>query len=143
MSISEKEIIERRLFSDTSRYNDIMNRHWHRPTNRPPLTPQDRAGQFAPFAALTGFGKLINQTAKIYAKKDYLPAKRQRGIKNQLQRLSQNHHQASFNYFDDESGYYMDFKDAITVVKPERGRVFFQHHLSIPIANIRKIAENE
>lgn len=142
MSISEKEIIERRLFSDTSKYNDIMNKYWKRPANRPAMTPQERAGQFAPFAALTGFGKLINDTANTYAKKDYLPAKDEKRINEQLRNLSDTHQQATFNFFDESSAFYMDFQDSITVIKPERGRVFFKHHPSIPIANIRKIMVN-
>lgn len=142
MSISEKEIIERRLFSDTSQYNDIMDKHWKRPANRPAMTPQERAGQFAPFAALTGFGKLINDTANTYAKKDYLPAKEEKKVHRQLCNLARTHQPATFNFFDENSAFYMDFQDNITVIKPERGRVFFQHHPSIPIANIRKITVN-
>lgn len=140
MTISEKEIIEQKLFSDTSQYNDIMDQEWSRPANRLPLTPADRAGQFAPFAALTGFGKLINQTSKIYQNKDYLSATTSKLIQEQLGKLAKTHEVATFNYFDDESGYYVDFTDKITVIKPERGRVFFNTHLSVPIANIRYIS---
>lgn len=139
MTISEKEIIEQQLFSDTSRYQDIMDRHWHRPANRPAMSQLDRAGQFAPFAALTGFAKLTNQTAKIYQRKEYLSADQEALIKHQLSQLENSHQVATFNFFDDQSGYYVDFADAITVVKPERGRVFFKHHPSIPIANLRRI----
>lgn len=139
MTISEKEIIERQLFSDTSRYDDIMDKHWQRPVNRLPMSRLDRAGQFAPFAALTGFAKLTGTTAKIYHRKEYLNARQEAAIKHQLNQLAKTHQTATFNFFDDHSGYYVDFKDTITVVKPERGRAFFRHHPSVPIANIRRI----
>lgn len=55
--------IEARLFKDTSAYQDIMDlprpvskHHW-------PLPAADHAGQFAPFAALTGYHQLINEVA--------------------------------------------------------------------------------
>lgn len=141
MTLTEKEIIEKRLFSDTSQYNDIIDRKWHRPQNRLPLTAQDHAGQFAPFAALTGFGKLTSQTAKIYEHKDYLSANEERQVKDKLQRLAKTHQTAIFNYFDDQSGYYVDFTDRLTVIKPERGRAFFARHPSVPIANIRRVSD--
>lgn len=31
--------------------------------NHPPMSLQDRAAQFSPFAALTGYGELIKETA--------------------------------------------------------------------------------
>ena len=46
---------EQAQFNDTSRYNDIMDMPRHVSHAHLPMTGRDRAGQFAPFAALTGY----------------------------------------------------------------------------------------
>lgn len=137
--MDEKEIIERELFSDTSRFNDIIDRPYQHSKGHMPMAREDRAGQFSPFAALTGFNNLIQKKATIYAHKKYLPAKQERHILQQLQELAGQRQPVVFNFFNDESGYYEEFTDEVTVVKTERGRVFFQEHPSIPIANVKAI----
>lgn len=47
------------------RYDDILNTTWPRPTKRPRMAPEDRAAQFAPFAALTGYGDVLTETARL------------------------------------------------------------------------------
>ena len=49
--MDEKEIIEQKLFTDTSRYNDIMKRPYQHSKGHLPMPQSDRAGQFSPFAA--------------------------------------------------------------------------------------------
>lgn len=45
-------------------YEDIVNLPHHVSRNRPQLPLRDRAAQFAPFAALTGYGEAIDETAR-------------------------------------------------------------------------------
>ena len=49
----------------TDKYDDII--HLQRPVSRkhPPMPLYDRAAQFAPFAALTGHGEAVKETARI------------------------------------------------------------------------------
>lgn len=47
------------------RYDDILNIHWPRPTSRPRMSIEDRAAQFAPFAALTGYDDVLTETARL------------------------------------------------------------------------------
>ena len=47
-----------------SRYDDILDLPHHRSKLHPPMPAADRAAQFAPFAALTGYGEAINETAR-------------------------------------------------------------------------------
>ena len=44
--------IEKSLFSDTSKYRDIINTPRHVSQAHTPMTTEDRAAQFSPFAAL-------------------------------------------------------------------------------------------
>ena len=47
-----------------SKYDDIINRAHHVSRTHLPMAVSDRAAQFAPFAALTGFGAVITETAR-------------------------------------------------------------------------------
>ena len=48
----------------TDRYDDIIDMPHHVSVNRPHMSMSDRAAQFAPFAALTGFGAIITETGR-------------------------------------------------------------------------------
>ena len=43
-------------------YSDIINLQHHVSLTHPHMSKSDRAAQFSPFAALTGFGKIIKET---------------------------------------------------------------------------------
>ena len=49
---------------DAHRYDDILYLPHHVSQTRPPMPRPDRAAQFAPFAALTGFDFVIDETAR-------------------------------------------------------------------------------
>lgn len=48
----------------TNAYEDIIHFPHHMSPNRPHMPAADRAAQFAPFAALTGYGDVIKETAR-------------------------------------------------------------------------------
>ena len=48
-------------------YDDIIGLPHHVSRNHPPMPMRDRAAQFAPFAALTGYGDAIEETARTTA----------------------------------------------------------------------------
>ena len=45
-------------------YSDIIDLEHHKSENYPLMPEEDRAAQFAPFAALVGFDELIEKTAR-------------------------------------------------------------------------------
>ena len=47
------------------KYDDIIHTPWPRPTKRARMSLEDRAAQFAPFAALTGHEAAIQETARL------------------------------------------------------------------------------
>ncbi len=55
-------------------YSDIIDLPHHRSGNHPPMTMHDRAAQFAPFSALTGYGDMVNETARHTAARTILDA---------------------------------------------------------------------
>ena len=50
---------------DEHRYDDILYLPHHVSTTRPRMPRSDRAAQFAPFAALTGYETVIEETARL------------------------------------------------------------------------------
>ena len=49
----------------TGRYDDIINLPHHISMTRPQMSMKDRAAQFSPFAALTGFEDSVHETARL------------------------------------------------------------------------------
>lgn len=49
----------------TNNYRDIINRPRHKSKSRRPMALENRAAQFAPFAALSGFEEEILETARL------------------------------------------------------------------------------
>lgn len=50
-------------------YSDIIDLEHHKSENYPWMPDEDRAAQFAPFAALVGFDVLIEKTAQEHIRK--------------------------------------------------------------------------
>lgn len=53
----------------TEKYNDIIHLPHHVSKTRPPMKAIDRAAQFSPFAALTGHGAAVKETARLTDKR--------------------------------------------------------------------------
>ena len=49
----------------TDNYNDIINLPHHVSPTRPQMSMMDRAAQFSPFAALTGYDAAIKETGRL------------------------------------------------------------------------------
>ena len=52
-------------YKDTHKYDDIIDMPHHQSKERPHMSLHDRAAQFAPFAALTGYEDAIKETARL------------------------------------------------------------------------------
>jgi hypothetical protein len=48
-----------------SGYDDIIHLPHHRSSKHPPMPQADRAAQFSPFAALTGYDAAVKETARL------------------------------------------------------------------------------
>ena len=55
--------------ADADRYEDILHMPHHVSEKHRPMDLKDRAAQFMPFAALTGYGAEIEETAREAARK--------------------------------------------------------------------------
>ena len=73
-----------------STYEDIIDLPHHRSRKHPPMKVADRAAQFAPFAALTGFEDAVKETARITERKHELTEDKIAEINECLMRLQEN-----------------------------------------------------
>lgn len=56
------------------KYDDILNMPHHVSSTRPHMSMHDRAAQFSPFAALTGYDDTVRETARLTDEKQELTA---------------------------------------------------------------------
>lgn len=73
-----------------SEYENIINLPHHVSDTHPRMSSRDRAAQFAPFAALTGFGAEVKETERLTAEKPELDEYRASRLDACLQILSDN-----------------------------------------------------
>ena len=67
------------------RYDRIINYEYSGSTKHPKMSMYDRAAQFAPFAALTGYEKVISETARLTDKKIELDESQKEELDRKLQ----------------------------------------------------------
>lgn len=74
----------------TDNYDDIINLPHHVSLTRPHMSSHDRAAQFSPFAALTGYDAEIKETARLTGEKQELDEERAAKLDACLQILVDN-----------------------------------------------------
>ena len=134
---------EKKQFNDTSRYKDIMNVPRHASRAHLPMPQIDRAGQFAPFAALTGYKELLDQTAKRYHNKDYLSREELLALTKQIKKLSKVRPWplVTVTYFHGQNGYYEQYTGQLVNVDWQRQRLRFRDGNSVVIRNLKRISK--
>ena len=68
-------------------YDDIIGLPHHVSRNRPPMPMSARAAQFAPFAALTGYGEAIDETGRPTERRIELDEQEKAALNSQLNEL--------------------------------------------------------
>ena len=86
----------------SGQYDDIINLPHHVSTTRPQMPMLDRAAQFAPFAALTGYDAAIKETGRLTDEKIEMDEEALNILNMKFQILVDNLHdepEVSFTYF--------------------------------------------
>ena len=144
MTDKQQWAAEQAQFNDTSRYNDIMNLPRHVSRAHLAMTKQDRAGQFAPFAALTGYRELLDQTAQRYANKRYPTGEEAQAVFDFFRELPVDEAVTlNLTYFNGESGYYDHYRSALSRVDWAQQVAYFTEGPRIPLRNIRDVSREE
>ena len=83
-------------------YDDIIHLPHHISKNRPQMPMLNRAAQFAPFAALTGYKAAVGETARLTAERRELDAQEAEELNRRLAALIAHlpdHPEATIEYF--------------------------------------------
>ena len=126
-------------------YDDII--HLPHPTSaRHPRMPMvDRAAQFSPFQALTGYGEAIQETARLTGEKVELTEDEKTVLDEKLRLLTNTGDEAAFTYFQPDgkksSGTYVTVLGAIKKLNPLEGRLVLADGTAIPIDDILEIQD--
>lgn len=131
---------------DDFKYNDILNMPRHISETRPHMSNRDRAAQFMPFAALTGFGVMINETSRETSKKHKLSEEELSLLNENLNLIIKNIKNRPevrvCRFIPDEKksgGRYENFSGSIRRVDEFKKEVIFTDKTVIPIEDILMI----
>ena len=127
-------------------YDDIINLPHHVSETHPQMPMRDRAAQFSPFAALTGYGAVIHETGRMTEPGIELGDDEVEEIDRKLNILSERiceHPKVTITYFkaDDrkDGGAYLTAFGAIKKIDEYSHCVFFENGLKVPIGDLIEI----
>ncbi|MBP5154260.1 MAG: hypothetical protein ILP12_04570 [Lachnospiraceae bacterium] len=119
-------------------YADLIGRPYPVPGTRRRMSPIERAAQFSPFAALTGFGASLDETARLTAARPVLTEEEKRRLDEALSVLrAQPGRRAQFEYFvpdeHKEGGRLVRITAALRAADPSRRRLILADEASTEI----------
>ena len=134
-------------FGENHKYDDIINIPHHVSKKRPHMPVEDRAAQFAPFAALTGYGEAVKETARRTERRmepdeDMLVFLNRR-LEYIKEHLGENL-KVSATYFvpdmQKEGGSYESFLGTVKKLDTFRHRLIFQEGREIPFEDLWELS---
>lgn len=135
---------------DTHKYDDIIGRPHPVSDRHARMTNYDRAAQFSPFAALTGFDGEIAETARLTDAMTELTESRKEELNEILQQLLEQIHscpEVSVTYFQADArksgGAYVTAVGSLKKIDNYTHSLLLRDGTVIPIANILNIRSIE
>lgn len=133
----------------TGKYDDIINLPHHISKKHPQMSSQDRAAQFAPFAALTGYDEEVREVARITEEFHPVLGREKEEIDQKLFILQQNqftHPLISIQYFvpdnRKEGGSYRRLTEFIGKIDSIRESLIMKDGTEIFFKYIKKLDGN-
>ncbi len=130
----------------TDDYKDIIDMPHHEPEHHPRMTMWNRAAQFAPFAALTGYDAAIKETARqtdTFMELDDCDTDRLNSQMSELMPIIHTHPDIEIVYFQPDShkagGSYQSMTGALKIIDEVEHLLILTDGRTIPIANIVNI----
>lgn len=129
-----------------NKYEDIINLKRPISKKHPPMPLEERAAQFAPFAALTGYEETITETAREVNKRIELDEEAQNTINRKIQELKQQIATkpiVSITYFQKDlrkaGGEYITVTEKIRKIDDYKKIIVLENKTEIPIREILDI----
>ena len=127
-------------------YDDIMDLPHHVSATRPQMSMMDRAAQFSPFAALTGYDAAIKETARLTDQKIDLDAYEKEEINDKIQLITEylgEDFEVVITYFQPDGrkagGAYVDAVGIVKKIDEYDRVIILQDGKKIPIDDILDI----
>ena len=130
------------------KYDDIINHKHHESLRHPRMPRINRAAQFAPFAALTGYENAIEEAGRLTESKIILEEGAKEELDEELRKLIESDMvaEAEITYFtpDDakEGGHFALFKGKIKNIDEMSGELISKNGKRIKLKSITKIKVN-
>ena len=125
------------------KYDAIINLSHHVSSRHPQMPMMNRAAQFSPFAALTGYEDAVRETARLTDEKIELDEYEKEELDRKIQWIGSHldeHIPVSITYFhpDDKKagGYYEEIVDTIRKINVYEHEILLAKGTKIPIMNI-------
>ena len=129
--------------TEEHKYDDIINLSHHVSSRHPQMPLMNRAAQFSPFAALTGYEDAVRETARLTDEKIELDEYEKEKLDRKIQWLGSHldeHISVSITYFqpDDKKagGVYEEIVDTIRKINIYEHEILLTIGTKIPIMNI-------
>lgn len=128
------------------KYDDIINLPHPVSKKHPRMSLHDRAAQFAPFAALTGYGEEIKETARTTETFHAVIERKKEELNQKLLILQQNQHnhpQVFVEYFvpdaRKEGGKYHTLTGKVKQIDSVNKQLVMENRITIPFQYIKEI----
>ena len=130
----------------TKAYDDIIDLPHHVSAARPQMTAIDRAAQFSPFAALTGYDSAIKETARLTDERVMLDECAKAALSDRLQIIAERikeHPEIAITYFQPDAkkngGAYVTAVSSVKKIDEYKRVVVMTDGAAIPIDEIISI----
>jgi len=127
-------------------YDDIINLPHHTSASRPHMSAHDRAAQFSPFAALTGYDSAITETARLTDKRVELDEYSKAALNGKLSMIQEQLDEqldVSITYFQPDNkksgGTYITAAGCVKKIDEYERTVVMRDATQIPIEDILAI----
>ena len=131
-------------------YEDIINLPHPVSNTHPQMAVTDRAAQFAPFAALTGYDAAIQETGRLTEEQIILDENERTALDRKLQEILQSgcpHPKVRIRYFQKDGrkagGAYLTMEGTVKRLDTYLRKLFFMDGNSVLIDNILELEQLE
>ena len=120
------------------KYDDIINLPHHVSKNHPQMSLENRAAQFAPFAALVGYAEAITASQEIKEDKKLIAEDKKEELENLIHQLAKGNY-VEIRYYVQTKKNYANVKGNIKQIDQIERKIIFDNRKSILIKDIADI----
>ena len=134
--------------NESGKYDDIIKLSHHISKKHPQMSMEERAAQFAPFAALVGYEDAVEETARITTKRIELNEEEKNALDIKLQMLNEQIHSqiypnVTIMYFvpdlKKDGGKYIKISGTVKRIDEYKQLIILDDKTEIPISEIISI----